>query len=230
MGGKNLLFVPGLLCTHELYTNQIEGLKTKAAISVADHTGADSMAAIAAQILQKAPERFALAGLSMGGYLSFEIMRQAPERVEKLALLDTKAGPDAPEISERRKSLMAMAKEQGLDPVIDMLLPLLVHPDRVNDPQVAGVFARMAHETGVDGFLNQMNAILTRPDSTPGLAAISCPTLIIVGEQDALTPPADATAMHEGISGSHLAVIPDCGHLSTLERPAEVTRLLSQWL
>ena len=230
MPTENLLLIPGLACTKELYHNQITALEGACNITIADHTQAGTVSAIAGQILQKAPDRFALAGLSMGGYLSFEILRQAPERVERLLLLDTKASLDPPETAARRRQLMNEAEAEGLDGIVTKLLPLLVHPDRLHDRTVVEIVTRMTLDTGVDAFINQQNAILNRPDSTGDLAGINCPVLIIVGDSDILTPPEEARAMQGAIPDAQLKVIADCGHLSTIEQPEAVTALFRSWL
>jgi len=188
------------------------------------------MAAIARRILAMAPPRFALAGLSMGGYIAFEIMRQAPERVAKLALLDTGARADVPEMTERRHALMAVAEGGRYAEIPDLAFPLYVHPDRRDDEALKRIVRAMAMETGLEGYLRQQRAIMSRPDSRPGLAAIKCPTLVLVGEGDEATPPELAREMAAGIAGSRLVIIPNSGHLSTLEQPQAVTAALVEWM
>jgi len=227
---QNLVLIPGLLCTDRLFAHQIQGLADIAKITVADHAGADSMAAIAAGILAAAPPRFALAGLSMGGYLAFEILRQSPERVTHLALLDTSARPDLPEQTEMRHRLVALARRKGVRTAQQQLVPRLVAPHRVEDAELTAVLMEMAETIGVEGFAHQQQAIATRPDSRPLLREISCPTAVIVGSEDQLTPPAIAEEMASLIPSVRLAVISGAGHLSTLEAPDEVTSELRRWL
>lgn len=224
-----IVLIPGLLCTEALYASQVSALKAHD-ILVPNHRTQDSISAIAAEILAQAPERFALAGLSMGGYISMEIMRTAPERVSRLCLLDTTAQPDLPEQTQRRHSLMKMALQRDFDKVIELLYPGLVHPARLEDAALKATTRQMALDTGVEGFIHQMNAIINRVDSRPSLTEISCPTTIVVGAQDALTPPDRATEMHQLVRGSKLEVIEDCGHLATLEKPESVNRVLKTWL
>jgi pimeloyl-ACP methyl ester carboxylesterase len=188
------------------------------------------MAAIARRILAHAPPRFALAGLSMGGYIAFEIMRQAPQRVARLALLDTSARPDTPEVSAARRVQMALAAGGHLAEALDALVPRLLHPARHSDAALRAVLSAMAAELGAEVFLRQQQANIGRADSRPTLADIHCPTLVLVGEQDVLTPPERALEMADGIAGARLVTVPECGHLSTLERPDEVTRALLEWL
>ena len=183
MEDRHLVLIPGLLCTERLYADQMAALGgAGVAVSVADHTGADSMAGLAAAILGQAPERFTLAGLSMGGYIAFEIMRAAPERVERLALLDTSARPDAPEQSENRRRLVALAERKGVGVPAREMFAKLVAPARADDAELKAAFLEMAEATGVRAFANQQAAILGRADSRPLLAAITCPTLVLVGE------------------------------------------------
>ena len=188
------------------------------------------MAAIARRILALAPPRFALAGLSMGGYIAFEIMRQAPQRVARLALLDTGARADTPEQTERRRRLMALAKDGRYAEIPEQAFPLYVHRKRHGDKALKRLVCEMAEATGSEAYLRQQQAILSRPDSRPGLGAISCPTLVLVGEGDEATPPELAREIAAGIPGSRLVLIPDSGHLSTLEEPAAVTEALVAWL
>jgi len=229
-GGLPIVLIPGLGCTARLYTEQVPALWTQGPVTVADHRRADNMDAIARQILDVAPPRFALAGLSMGGYIALAIMRIAPERVMRLALLDTGSRADTPEAAERRKGSIALAKAGKLDEINAMLWPVLVHKNRQGDAALRKIVGDMALSAGADAFVRQQTAIMTRPDSRPGLPAIKCPTLVLVGDGDQLTPPALAEEMAGLIPGSTLVVVPDCGHLSTLERPEAVTKALLDWL
>jgi len=225
-----IVLVPGLTCTARLYAEQIPALWQFGPVTVADHRRDDSMAAIARRILALAPPRFALAGLSMGGYIAFEIMRQAPQRVARLALLDTGARADTPEQTERRRRLMALAKDGRYAEIPEQAFPLYVHRKRHGDKALKRLVCEMAEATGSEAYLRQQQAILSRPDSRPGLGAISCPTLVLVGEDDEATPPELAREIAAGIPGSRLVLIPDSGHLSTLEEPAAVTEALVAWL
>ena len=225
-----IVLVPGLTCSARLYAEQIPALWRCGAVMIADHTRDDSMAAIARRILVAAPPRFALAGLSMGGYVAFEIMRQAEGRVAKLALLDTGPRADTPEQTERRRVVMAMAKAGRYAEIPDLAFPLYVHRNRHGDESLKRIVRTMAEETGAEAYLRQQQAILSRPDSRPGLAAITCPTLVLVGEGDEATPPELAREIAAGIAGSRLVTIADSGHLSTLERPQAVTTALVEWM
>jgi pimeloyl-ACP methyl ester carboxylesterase len=225
-----IVLIPGLTCSARLYAGQIPALWQFGSVTVADHTRDDSMAAIARRILADAPPRFALAGLSMGGYICFEIMRQAAERVAKLALLDTGARADTPEQIERRRAVIALTKNGRYAEIPDLAFPLYVHRKRHHDEALKRLVRMMAEETGPQAYLRQQQAILSRPDSRPGLAAIACPTLVLVGEGDEATPPELAREIAAGIPGSRLVTIPDSGHLSTLEQPQLVTSALVEWM
>jgi pimeloyl-ACP methyl ester carboxylesterase len=187
------------------------------------------MAAIAARILKDAPPRFALAGLSMGGYIAFAMLRLAPERIARLALLDTSARPDTPEQTAGRKTQIAMAQAGRFGEIPDLSIPRFLHRNRQHDERLTSIVRQMAEETGPDAFVRQQNAIMARPDSRPLLASVRCPTLVLVGDGDEATPPELNKEIAGGISGAKLVVVPDCGHLSTLEQPEAVNAALSEW-
>ena len=166
----------------------------------------------------------------MGGYVALEIMRQAPERVLKLAIFDSSARPDTAEQQERRRILLAISKAGQFKGVTPRLLPLLIHQDRLQDSALTDIIMGMAERVGREAFARQQTAILHRIDSRPFLDAIACPTLIVGGLQDAITPPELLQEMASGIKGARLEMIDQCGHLSTLEQPAIVNGLMRQWL
>lgn len=225
-----LVLIPGLACTSRLFEPQIAALSGERTVLVADHTRDDSMPAIAARLLRDAPERFALAGLSMGGYVALEVMRQAPERVARLALLDTSARPDSVEASQDREGLIALAQAGRLAEIHSKLWPRLVHPDRLSDSALYEILFDMIRETGAEAYIRQQRAIMARADSRPMLPGIEIPTLVLVGEGDVITPPEIAREMAEMIEWASLVVVPDSGHMSTLEQPERVTQALTLWL
>lgn len=225
-----LVLVPGLLCTADLWQPQLDALGDIADISVADHTLHDSNAAVAAGILADAPDRFALAGLSMGGYISLEIMRQAPERVTRLALLDTSARADTPEQVQRRTDFIKLSEMGKFRGVTEALLPILIHETRLDDEALVATIYRMAQDIGQAGFVRQQRAIMSRSDSRGLLGGIACPTLVLCGRQDRLTPLDLHQEMAAGIPGAELVILEDCGHLSTLERPDQVNAAMRDWL
>lgn len=225
-----LLLLPGLLCDAALWAHQLRHLGTGRSVTAADLRHDDTLPVMAARVLAAAPDRFALAALSMGGYLAFELLRQAPERVARLALLDTGARPDTAEQTRRRRGLLDLARRGQFKGVTPRLLPLYLHPDRVNEEALAGTVMAMAERLGPETFLRQQHAIMQRPDSRSLLSAIAAPTLVVCGREDAATPLALSEEMAAGIPGARLAVIEECGHLSPLERPQAVTVLLRLWL
>lgn len=224
-----LLLLPGLLCDERLWRDQVAGLADVADSFVADLTLDDSVEAMARRALAGAPERFALGALSMGGYVAFEILRQAPERVTRLALMATSAAPDSAARAAQRRAAMASMKLGRFVGVTDRMLPQLIHPDRVDD-EVGREVREMAGRVGPEAFLRQQAAILGRPDSRPLLAQVSVPTLVAVGDTDQLTPPSEAREIHAGVTGSRLHVFERCGHLPPMEQPAETSALLRAWL
>src|SRR6202167_964566 len=225
-----IVLVPGLACSARLYGDQIPVLWPFGPVTVADHTRDESIAAIARSILAAAPPRFALLGLSMGGYIAFEIMRQAPGRVAKLALLDTAATPETPQQTATRRTRIELAKSGRFGEALDLMFPALVHRDRHGDERLKRIVDLMGEETGADAFIRQQHAIMGRADSRPSLATVACLALVMVGDADGLTPPAAAQEVGAGISGARLVVIPQCGHLSTLERPDAVNAALIEWI
>jgi pimeloyl-ACP methyl ester carboxylesterase len=225
-----IVLIPGLLASPRLYAGQVPALWSFGPVTVADHTRDDTMTGIAKRILAAAPPKFALIGLSMGGYISFEIMRLAPERVAKLALLDTSARPDLPEQSEARRAQIAAARAGRLLDVLERAFPTWVHPSRRTDQTLWSLVVAMSDDTGMEGFVNQQLANIGRVDSRPTLANIRCATLVLVGEQDALTTPERAAEIAGGIAGARLVTVPECGHMSAVEQPQKVTEALVEFL
>ena len=226
----NLLLLPGLLNDARLFQFQIEDLSDIAQSTVGDLTVADTIAELAADVLAHAPPKFALAGLSMGGYVALEIMRQAPERVQGLALLGTSARPDTPESTANRHKLMAQA-ETNFQIVLDMLMPKLVHPSRMTYNSIVDTVYSMGNRIGKDNFLKQQRAIIGRIDSRPHLGQIAgCPTMILCGRDDILTPLALHEEMAAAIPGARLVVIDECAHLSTMGQPKLVSEAMRVWL
>ncbi|MDH4563961.1 alpha/beta fold hydrolase [Pseudomonas sp. BN411] len=224
-----LVLLPGLLNDERLWAHQAAALADEVDIHIPDLTRDDSIAAMARRVLDEAPEQFALAALSMGGYVAFEIMRQAPERVLRLALFDTMASLDSPERAATRKGLLELAERGRFVGVSPQLMPRLIHP-RWLDSQVSATVQQMASAVGKDGFVRQQQAIIKRDDSLPMLGDIQVPTLIVVGADDQLTPVSEAWLMHERITGSRLEILEHCGHLPPLEEPELTTILLREWL
>ncbi|SOC26557.1 alpha/beta fold hydrolase [Stappia indica] len=226
-----LVLVPGLLCTEALFAPQIGELaRDGVQVQVADHRQDETIAAIATRLLAEAPPRFALAGLSMGGYIAMEVMRRAPERVTRLMLLDTSARADTAEQTANRRRLIGLAESGKFDQVTPSLFPLFVHEDRQEDAALRQLVMQMAQATGPEAFVRQEKAILAREDSRPSLGNIPCPTTIVVGAGDRLTPPELAREMQGLIPRSRLETVFGAGHLPTVEAPDAVTALMRTWL
>lgn len=225
-----LILLPGMLCDAALWQPQLAALGDVAEIAVGDLTRADSLEAMAEAVLERAPARFALAGLSMGGYLCFEIMRRAPGRVERLALLATSARADTAEQKQRRLDLIDLAETGSFKGLTPRLLPHWVHADRLEDRAFVATVTAMTQRVGRDAFIRQQRAVMQRPDSRPGLARIRVPTLVLCGRQDLVTPVEMAREIAADIAVARLIVVEDCGHLATLEKPDEVNQALRAWL
>jgi pimeloyl-ACP methyl ester carboxylesterase len=228
-GRIDLLLLPGLPNDARVWQGVADRLADVASVRVADLTARESMAALADDVLAKAPARFALAGLSMGGYCAFEIVARAPERVTALGLVDTSARPDTPEGRANREKQIARAPAE-LAAIVEELLPKWVHPSRFDDRAVADTVRAMARDVGADAFARQQRAIMSRADSRPRLAAIRCPTVVVCGREDMLLPLEVHEEMAHGIPGAKLRVIEACGHLAPLERPADVAAALRELL
>jgi pimeloyl-ACP methyl ester carboxylesterase len=231
-GRPRLILLPGLLCDAALWQPQVDALAQMCRPWVADVNQDDSITAMAARVLQEAPaERFAVAGLSMGGYVAMELLRQAPQRVTSLALLDTRARLDTLEETARRMELIRLAEsERGFTPITNRMLPLLMHASRLEDRALVEIIRGMAERTGVEGYIRQQQAVMSRADTREDLKRFGCPTLVLCGREDAITPLAMSIEMAELIPDARLTVIENCGHLSTLEKPHEVNAALRAWL
>jgi pimeloyl-ACP methyl ester carboxylesterase len=227
---STLILLPGLLNDSRLWRHQTRALAKGRDLLFADLTHDDSLTSMAKRVLSVAPPRFSLAGLSMGGYVCMEILRHSPERVERLALLDTTLRPDAPEQSQRRRDAIRLARIGEFSKIMPTMLPNLLCPRALADTAITTLAKDMARTVGKDAFIRQQTAIMGRPDSRETLAAVTCPTLILCGTEDALTPPDRHQEMAGLIAGSKLVCIPDCGHLSPIEQPEAVTEALVEWL
>ncbi len=218
-----VIFLPGLLCDARLWRFQLPEFPDS---QVADLTRDESMAAMAARVLSAAPEHFALCGLSMGGYVAFEILRQAPERVTHLALFATAARADEPDAARRRRGLMGLARQHRFLGVTPRQMPLIVHERNLQNQTLSDLVIRMAQDVGRDAFLRQENAILNRVDSRAMLPGIRIPTLVGVGAADRTIPPEVTEEIAALVPGAHLQRFADSGHLPPLEEPELATQAL----
>ena len=225
-----LLFLPGLLEDADAFEHQIAGLGGPSACTTADLTRNETIAGMADDALEQAPaERFAIAAHSMGGYVALEMLRRAPERIARVAFLNTHARPDSPESTGNRQRLMALA-ERDFPAVVQQLMPRIVAPAHLEDPAITGTITEMALATGKDAFLRQERAIIGRIDSRPHLGAVRCPALVVAGREDGIMPLEWLEELAGGIRGARFEVLDASGHSSPLEQPERVTRLLHDWL
>jgi pimeloyl-ACP methyl ester carboxylesterase len=225
-----ILLVPGLVSSPRIYAPVVPALWRFGPVSVANHIRDDNMGAIARRILAEAPPRFALAGHSMGGYIAFEIVRQAPDRVAKLALINTQARPDTPEATTRRRDMIARAQAGDYHAILDELFPGFVHPSRLGEAGLRQLVHDMGDDIGVEAFVRQQTAILSRADSRPTMAWIKCPTLVLTGDADNTIPNSLSVEMAQGIPGARLTIIPDCGHLPQVEQTQACADALVEWM
>ena len=230
-----LMLLPGLMCDRAVWEIQMQALSPIAHSAVPVWDRLDSITAMAERVLEQAPsERFAIAGHSMGGRVALEVMRLAPQRVSHLGLLNTgykplASGEAGAREREGRMALVALAREQGMRAMGRQWARGMVHPDRIDTPLFDAVLD-MLERSDVDQFAAQQKALLARPDALPVLATIRVPTLVLTGEQDGWSGPATHREMHEAIPGSQLVLVPQCGHMSTLERPDVIGDALARWL
>lgn len=232
---ETLVLLPGLLCDRAVWQPQIAALSAQADCHVVHYGALDDLTAMARHVLDTAPApRFSLAGHSMGGRVAFEVWRQAPERVQRLALLDTTSQPLAPgeagaTETRGRHALLDKARQHGMRAMADEWARGMVHASRIGGP-VFDTILDMFERSSPEIFAAQIKALLSRPDATPLLATITCPTLLLCGRDDAWSPPARHEAMQQAITGATLVVLEQCGHMSTLEQPEAVSRAFTDWM
>ena len=230
-----LMLLPGLNCDAAVWASQVSALQGQARCVVPAWGLRDSLTAMAQQVLAEAPtERFSLAGHSMGGRVALELMRLAPQRVERLALLDTGTHPlAAGEAGEKeragRMALLRIAQQQGMRVMAQEWARGMVHPDRIGGPVFDEVLAMFDRGSAAQ-YAAQIHALLTRPDAAPLLPGITCPTLVLTGRQDAWSGPAQHEAMAAAISNAQLVIVEDSGHMTTMEQPLAVSAALAAWL
>lgn len=225
-----VMLVSGQLLTVECWAPQIAALSPDFDLRHADHGHDETIAGMAARLLAEAPERFDLVGHAMGGFVAFEVLRQAPERVRSLALLATLASADGPAQTERRQGYIKLVEDGRFAEVVEERIPILVHPARREDEALLTLVRRMAVGPGAETFLRQQRAIMARIDSRPTLGDIPCPVLLLRGRQDGITSQDHQDEMMADLANGRLETLDDCGHLLTLERPRTVSRMLREWL
>jgi len=231
----NLVLLPGLLCDETVWAVQVAELSHQVTCFCAAYGDLASFKDMSEAVLREAPQNFALAGHSMGGRVALEIYRRAPERVTGIALMNTgagarPAGPEGEEEERRRRELLQLARSEGMRAMAMKWLPPMMHPTRMSDHDLVEAIVGMFERKTPEIYEGQMNALLARPDAIPVLSAISCPALLLSGQEDGWSPPIRHQEMAARIPGSRVAVISNCGHMSTMEQPREVTREMHRWL
>lgn len=230
-----LILVPGLMCDQAVWAPLLPALSARADCLVADHGNANSLTRMAEQVLDAAPPRFALAGHSMGGRVAMEVVRLAPERVTRLALLDTgyqgrASGAAGEEEAAKRYALLAIAAKQGVRAMATAWVQGMVEPARLGDVPLIESIVAMFERKSADIFAHQIAALLGRPDATPVLQAVRVPTLVLCGRADSWSPPAQHEEIAALVPGSLLRVVDNAGHMCTMERPEAVAQALLDWL
>jgi pimeloyl-ACP methyl ester carboxylesterase len=232
--GTPVVLLPGLVCDATVWAHFSAALDGRAATAIPGYDSLDSLGAMAEKVLRDAPPRFALAGHSMGGRVALEILRRAPQRVAALALLDSGVHPLASgEAGQReaagRHELLQIARDQGMAAMAARWVQGMVWKPRLGESALISSVIDMFARSSADIFAAQIRALLARPDASGLLPDIRCPALVLCGEDDAWAPAPRHREMAARIPGAVLELIPECGHMCTLERPAEVTRALLDW-
>lgn len=230
MARSCVVFACAHLTDERLYAAQVAALEPEYECKVFAFRDHETLGGMAEELLAKVPARFTLMGLSLGGYLSFEVIRRRLDRLERLVLMDTTAVADTPARRAGRDADIAKVREGGMEALIPELAPRWMHPAHAKRTDLIELMADMARSIGARGQLNQQRAMMARPDSHRDLARVTVPTLVMCGRQDPVTPVPDHEAMAARVRGSRLEIIEDCGHLSTIERPEAVNRVLLDWL
>jgi len=227
---EQLLMIPGTLCDAGLFKHQITGLKNIANCKVVSNSSSDDMRVVAANIIKEADDTFSILGLSYGGILAFEIWRQAPDRINKLILLNTNYKKPSKTTETNQKRFVEMAEKGQLKQVTtDILIDAMLHPEHAKNEQLRQAVLQMALNIGEEGFYKQVKAQLARPDSSKNLKNITCPTLIITGREDNICPLDLHKEMEQMIPKATLKIIEHCGHLSTMEQPDKVNNAIKAW-
>lgn len=226
----NIIFIPSQLLTADLWAPQVAAFKGKAGCMVANNSGADTIAGIAAALLAGAPKTFSLCAHGMGGFVAFEVLRQAPERVEKLVLISTLASADTPAQTARRLGYLKLVEVGEFAKVVEERIPMMIPAERRNDDALVGLVRKMAANTGAEAFLRQQKAIMGRIDSRPSLDKIRCPTLLIYGRFDGISNLDAQQEMLTGIKNARLEIVEDSGHLVPIERPEKANALIGNWI
>lgn len=224
------IIIPGHLCTSELFAYKIPNLWKHSSVTIPSILEGSSLTEMAKDIIQKAPSYFSLAGMSMGGFICLEIMKLAPERVSRLALLNSSARPETEEQKKMRENLLNKTTLENFEEILKNMATTGVHKSRQHDKNLINTIIRMGKETGFDAYVRQSKALGDRTDNRNILTHISVPTLVLVGDSDTITPPEYSEEMAEKIPNAKLIKLYRCGHATTLEQPEEVNKALIEWL
>lgn len=230
MSAETLVLLPGLMCDRTIWRPQIERFAAERDVVVATYEDAASFDAMAQAVLAQVPERFALAGHSMGARVALEIMRRVPERVSRLALFDTGVHGVRPGEAEKRLALGEVGRYEGMDRLIDLWLPPMVHERRRTDAAFMAPLRAMAASFGVEGYERQISALLGRQEAETVLPSLRCPVLVGVGDQDAWSPPQQNEAIASAIPGADFVVFAEAGHMAPVEAPDAVCGAMKRWL
>ncbi len=230
IGPAPLYLLPGLMCDGRIFAAQLAALAAYRPVAFDGYGDARSLVTMARRVLESAPDRISLAGHSMGGRVALEVLRLAPDRVERLALLDTGVHPVAAGEREKRMALLELGKRDGMEALVDAWLPPMLHSDRRCDHAFTERLRHMCVSAGLERYEDQVTALLDRPDARPLLSTIRCPTLIGVGGDDAWAPVAQHRAMADAIASAKLVIFEHAGHMTPAEAPDQVTAALRDWL
>ena len=226
-----LVFIPGLAADAAMWQHQIAAVPAHLQPTVTDvHRRYATLPDMAAALLQEHAGELILCGASMGGMLAMEAVRQAPQRINALALLGTNARPETDAMRELREAAIILFEQGRVEEVLRANLGLAFHPDRSNDQELRQTYLDLVLRAGAVQLIRQNRALMARPDARLHLGLVRCPTLVLCGEADQLTPPDCSREIAQLIKGAELILVPQCGHMLTLERPAEVSAALAAWL
>ena len=225
-----VFLLPGMLCDAEVWRAQIAALQSDHELCIPVFRGFSSLEAMALHVLSLAPARFSIVAHSMGGRVAMELMRLAPERIRHFIVMDMGVHPVTAQETVRNRLLMQLAVDGGLEAVADSWIPFMIHPDRHHDDALKHRIKAMVLRNDIEDLRGQLQAAQDRADQAQYLAGISHKVFIVCGDSDNWNPPQLHQSMQEALAGSELVIIVGCGHMTPMEKPAEVNALLLHWL